>query len=110
MVTFLDEQIGVVLAALDEAGLRDNTRIVYTSDHGEMLGEHGLWWKSCMYDGAVAVPLILSGADVPSGKVVDTNVSLVDGFPTIVEGSRRHIIGGGRGSARALALAHRPRA
>lgn len=85
MVTFLDEQIGVVLAALDEAGLRENTRIIYTSDHGEMLGEHGLWWKSCMYDGAVAVPLILSGADVPSGKVVTTNASLIDGFPTIVE-------------------------
>lgn len=85
MVTFLDEQIGLVLHALDEAGLREETRIVYTSDHGEMLGEHGLWWKSSMYDASVGIPLILAGPDVPAGKVVNTNVSLVDCFPTIVE-------------------------
>jgi choline-sulfatase len=86
MVTFLDEQIGVVLEALDDAGLRDDTRIIYVSDHGEMLGEHGLWWKSCMYEGAVSVPLIVAGPDVPRGRVVNTNVSLVDCFQTIVEG------------------------
>ncbi len=85
MVTFLDEQIGMVLQALEEAGLREETRIIYTSDHGEMLGEHGLWWKSCMYEGAVGLPLILAGPEVPSGKVVNTNVSLVDCFPTMIE-------------------------
>jgi choline-sulfatase len=86
MVTFLDEQIGSVLRALDEAGLTADTRVVYTSDHGEMLGEHGLWWKSSMYEGSVAVPMILAGPEVPAGKVVATNASLVDCFPTIVEG------------------------
>lgn len=86
MVTFLDEQIGTVLHALDEAGLTDDTRIIYTSDHGEMLGEHGLWWKSSMYEASVAVPMILAGSDVPAGKVVTTNASLVDCFPAIVEG------------------------
>ncbi len=85
LVSFLDEQIGVVLRALDEAGLRDTTRVVYTSDHGEMLGAHGMWWKSTMYEGAAGVPLILAGPDVPVGAVVKTNVSLIDCFPTIVE-------------------------
>ena len=85
MVTFLDEQIGTVLQALDDAGLRDETRIVYTSDHGEMLGEHGLWWKSSMYEASVGVPLILSGPDVPRDHVVTTNASLIDAFPTILE-------------------------
>lgn len=85
LVTFLDEQIGRVLAALDEAGLREDTRIIYTSDHGEMLGAHGLWWKSTLYEGAAAVPLILAGPGVPKGRVVATNATLLDCFPTIVE-------------------------
>jgi choline-sulfatase len=85
MVTYLDEQVGLVLDALREAGLEGETRVVYTSDHGEMLGEHGLWWKSAMYEAAVAVPLIVAGPDVPAGRTVGTNAMLVDLFPTIVE-------------------------
>lgn len=85
LVTFMDAQVGIVLDALDAAGLRESTRIVYTSDHGEQLGEHGLWWKSAMYDGCCAVPMIVAGPDVPEGKVVTTNVSLLDSFPSIVE-------------------------
>jgi choline-sulfatase len=85
LVTFMDAQVGIVLDALDAAGLRETTRIIYTSDHGEQLGEHGLWWKSSMYDGCCAVPMIVAGPDVPEGKVVATNVSLLDSFPSIVE-------------------------
>jgi len=85
MVTFMDEQLGRVLHALDRSGQRASTRIMYSTDHGEQLGEHGLWWKSSMYEGSVGIPLILSGPDVPSGKVVNTNVSLLDCFPTIVD-------------------------
>jgi choline-sulfatase len=85
LVTFMDEQVGAVLRALDESGLRETTRIIYTSDHGEQLGAHGLWWKSTMYDGCAAVPLIAAGPDVPAGKVVNTPVTLLDSFPTIVE-------------------------
>jgi choline-sulfatase len=85
LVTFLDEQIGIVLQGLREAGFADNTRILYASDHGEMLGEHGCWWKSVMYESAVAVPLIVAGPDVPAGKLVNTNAMLVDVFPSIVE-------------------------
>ena len=85
MVTFLDEQIGKVLNALRESGLEERTRVIYTSDHGDMMGEHGLWFKSVMYDGAAGIPMIVAGPDVPAGKVSHTNVSLVDCFPSIVE-------------------------
>jgi len=86
LVSFMDEQVGRVLLALDDAGLAESTRIVYTSDHGEMLGEHGMWWKSSLYEASVGVPFIVAGPDIPAGKVSNTNVSLVDGFPTIVQG------------------------
>jgi choline-sulfatase len=85
LCTFMDAQVGRVLGALREAGLEDSTRIIYTSDHGESLGEHGLWWKSTMYEGSAGVPLLFAGPDLPAGSVVDTPVSLVDCFPTILE-------------------------
>jgi choline-sulfatase len=85
LVSFVDEQVGLVLRALEDAGLTENTRIIYTSDHGDSAGEQGLWKKSSMYEGSVGVPMILAGPDVPEGRVVRTNVSLVDCFPSIVE-------------------------
>jgi choline-sulfatase len=85
MVTFLDEQIGRVLRALDDAGLTATTRVIYSTDHGEQLGDHGLWWKGVMFEGAAGIPLLMAGPDVPQGKVVNTPVSLVDVFPTVVE-------------------------
>ncbi len=85
MVTFMDQQVGEVLDALTASGQAERTRVLYTTDHGEHLGDHGLWWKRGMYDSATAVPLIVSGPDVPAGRVVPENVSLVDLFPTIVE-------------------------
>jgi choline-sulfatase len=84
LCSFLDAQIGEVLSALRESGLDDSTRIIYSSDHGDNLGEHGLWFKSSMYDASVAVPFIISGPDIPKGKVVENNISLIDCFPTIV--------------------------
>ncbi|MGI8880248.1 MAG: sulfatase-like hydrolase/transferase [Jatrophihabitans sp.] len=87
LVTFIDEQVGRVLDAADKAGQLDNTVIIYTSDHGEMLGAHGLWKKSTMYEESVGVPLILSGPGLPAGAVNDTNVSLIDIFPTVVQAS-----------------------
>lgn len=87
MCSFVDELIGDVLGALGDAGLADDTRIVYTSDHGETLGDYGLWGKSVMYDSAAAVPLILAGPDVPAGHAVHCPVSLVDLAPTIMAGT-----------------------
>lgn len=85
MVTFMDRQIGVVLDALKEAGLWDRTRVIYGDDHGEMAGDHGLFFKHTLYEGSVGVPLIVSGPDIPKGKRISTPVSLVDMFPTILE-------------------------
>ncbi len=83
MCSFLDEQIGRVLHALEATGISGSTRVVYTSDHGETLGDYGLWGKSVMYDSASSVPMIVAGPDVPSGGVSDCPVSLVDLFPSI---------------------------
>lgn len=85
LISFVDAQIGVVLDGLQRSGLAANTRVIYTSDHGDMAGEHGLWYKSTLYDGAAAVPLVISGPGVPEGRVVRTNVSHVDLFPSILE-------------------------
>ena len=59
-VEWADEQIGQVLSALAASDCASNTVVVYTSDHGENLGEHGLWWKNCLYDSGARVPLIVS--------------------------------------------------
>ena len=87
LCAFLDSNIGKILEAVAAAGLEETTRIIYTSDHGDNLGHRGLWGKSVMYEDAVAVPLILSGPDLPPGRVVDTPVSLVDLHPTLVAGA-----------------------
>ena len=80
----LDEQIGRVLAALAELGLAGDTRVIYSSDHGESLGARGLTGKFTMYDESAGVPLIVAGPDVPEGRAVATPVSLVDCYPAVV--------------------------
>lgn len=85
-VDFLDELLGDFLARLERDGALDNTVIVYASDHGEMCGEHGLWWKNTWHESSVRVPLIVStpehrGGDV-AAQVVDDPVGLADLFPT----------------------------
>lgn len=87
LCTFLDDNIGNVLKALDDAGLTDDTRVVYTSDHGDNLGARGLWGKSNMYEEAVSVPLIVAGPGVPEGSVVETPANLLDLYPLIVGGA-----------------------
>jgi choline-sulfatase len=85
MVTALDANIGKVLGALADSGFGDDTRVVYTSDHGDNLGTRGLWGKSTMYEESAGVPMIVAGPDVPAGKAVTMPVTLVDAFPSIVE-------------------------
>lgn len=84
LCSFLDDNIGQIVKAVDDAGLSDTTRIVYTSDHGDNLGVRGLWQKSNFYEESAAVPLIMSGPDIAPGKVVDTPVSIIDYHPTIL--------------------------
>jgi choline-sulfatase len=85
MVSFLDDNVGRVLKVLAETGLADDTLVVYTSDHGDNLGTRTFWGKSNMYEEAAGIPMILRGPGVPVGHRVTTPVSLVDGYPTIVE-------------------------
>ncbi|MEC9004691.1 MAG: sulfatase-like hydrolase/transferase, partial [Planctomycetota bacterium] len=83
--THLDLQVGKVLEALQQNGFDDQTRIIYTSDHGENMGCRGLWGKFTMYEESVGVPFIMAGADVPTGEVCHDLVSLVDCHPTILD-------------------------
>jgi len=85
LVSYLDENIGKVLAVLEQTGLAASTTVMYTSDHGDNLGARGLWGKSTMYEEIAGVPLILAGAGVPAGARCGTPVSHVDAFPTLLE-------------------------
>ncbi|SEK11775.1 sulfatase-like hydrolase/transferase [Paraburkholderia diazotrophica] len=85
LCSFMDAQIGRVLSALQQAGLTDSTRIIYTSDHGESAGARGLWGKSNHYEEAAAIPLIVAGPDVPVGRVCNTPVTLIDAYPSILQ-------------------------
>ncbi len=84
LVSALDAQIGRVLEAIDTSPLRENTVVIYTSDHGEMAGHHGIWQKQCFYEPAVKVPLMLRLPSKETGRV-EQNVSLVDVLPTLLE-------------------------
>jgi choline-sulfatase len=86
MVTYLDHCIGRLLEALEACGLAADTRIIYTSDHGDNLGHRGMWGKSNMYEESAAIPLILTGTEVPEGHRVSAPVTLVDCYQTILEG------------------------
>jgi choline-sulfatase len=85
-VAHLDDCLGQVMAALHELDLEKNTIVVYTSDHGEMLGDHGMWQKFVFYEASVGVPLIVRvpGA-AHAGARSATPVSLVDLLPTLAE-------------------------
>lgn len=77
-ITFVDRQLGRLLDALETEGLDATTDVIYTSDHGEMLGKFGMWWKCSLYEDAVRVPLIAAGPDFPTGARVRTPVDLHD--------------------------------
>ncbi len=87
MIQLIDEQLGRILETLDETGQRENTVIIFTSDHGETLGDHGLIQKGCrFYEGLVRVPLIFSCPErFVSGVRSDALVELVDKAPTLLE-------------------------
>ena len=85
LITHLDEQIGEVMDKASALGLMDNTRLVYTSDHGESYGNHGLVGKSQLLETAAAVPLLMCGPGITAGQNIRQVVSQVDLFPTLVE-------------------------
>lgn len=84
-ITFMDAQVGLILNQLDALGLRDNTIIVFTSDHGYHLGEHGLWQKQSLFEQSARVPFILAGPGIVASSEVTQPVGLIDLFPTLAQ-------------------------
>ena len=88
-LSFVDSWIGMILDELERLGLREDTLVVYTSDHGELMGDHWACEKSCFYDGAARVPCIISwpGApgDLPRGVVRSQLAGLADVVPTFLD-------------------------
>jgi choline-sulfatase len=84
MVSYVDHNVGRLVAALEASGLADSTRVLYSSDHGDNLGTRGLWGKSTMYEESAGVPMIMAGPGLPQGVACREPVSLVDCFPTIL--------------------------
>lgn len=85
VISHLDEQVGRIFRALDDAGQRDNTIVIYTSDHGLAIGSHGLVGKQNMYEHTINVPLIVAGPGVPAGQTRAAQCYLRDLFPTICD-------------------------
>lgn len=84
-IGLIDHWVGQMRDMLADRGMADNTYIVFASDHGEMLGDHQLYTKSVAYEGALRVPLILAGPDIPAGGLNHSLVELADINPTLCE-------------------------
>ena len=82
--SYFDSKVGEIVATLEEAGLADDTVVIVTADHGDMLGERGLWYKMCFFERSVRVPLIISGPGI-SPSVVENACSHVDLLPTMLD-------------------------
>jgi len=85
MVTYIDNKVGQIIEELKRFNLIDNTIIMFTSDHGEMLGEHGMWFKRTYFDPATKIPLLISCPNRFQSKKVDEVVSLMDLTATILD-------------------------
>ena len=84
-ISYVDEQFGLVLETLKEAGLDGSTVIVLCGDHGEMLGERGLWYKMTFFEGGARVPLVIHAPTFFRPRVVSQSVSNIDLLPTLLE-------------------------
>ena len=84
-VSYLDALVGKLIKSLDDLGLRDNTTIVFWSDHGFFLGEHGFWCKHHTFQEAIHVPLIISAPNMTKNEKTDALVEYVDIYPTLSE-------------------------
>lgn len=84
--TFVDAQIGRILKKLKQTGLDKNTIVVFTSDHGYHLGEHGHWQKQTLFENSTRVPLIFSGPGLESNvRIENSPVELIDIYPTLMD-------------------------
>ena len=85
MISYIDDQVGTLLHALEDTGFADNTVVVFTADHGDMMGERGMWYKFNPYEWSVRVPLIAAAPGSAKGHVEERGVSLVDLLPTFLD-------------------------
>jgi choline-sulfatase len=83
-VSYFDDMVGRLLNVLTRTGMNDNTVIVLTSDHGDLLGERGLWYKKSFYEGSCRVPLIVSAPGIQARRI-NSDVSLVDLMPGLID-------------------------
>ena len=85
-VDFVDDCMGELIDGLSDAGALDNTIIIYTSDHGDMIGQHGLWGKAIYFEPSIGVPLLIAGPGIaPQNARVADPISLMDLFPTVAD-------------------------
>lgn len=89
-ISYVDDRIGELLQVLDATGQSDNTIVIVTSDHGDMLGERGMWYKMTFFEWASRVPLIFNAPSRFEAARRTENVSLVDLFPTLVDFAGTH--------------------
>ena len=85
LTSFLDDCVGEILATLEESGQAEDTVILYLSDHGELLGDKGMWTKQVMYEASAGIPMILAGPGVPDGILRNTAASIVDVAATALD-------------------------
>jgi len=82
-ISYLDEKIGEILETLEECAMSDDTIIVFCADHGDMLGERGLWYKMSFYEGSMKVPMMVSAPKQFTPKSISQPVSILDLAPTL---------------------------
>lgn len=87
MVSYIDDKIGRILQVLEDCGLAEDTVVVFTGDHGEMLGERGMWFKQTFFEGSARVPLLIRAPGM-NPKRSTAHVSLVDLLPTFLDFAR----------------------
>jgi choline-sulfatase len=85
MVSYIDDKVGKLLETLKRTGFDDNTIVVFTSDHGDMLGERGMWFKRVFFDWSAKVPLIVRQPGTGAGRRIAEPVSHVDLLPTLLD-------------------------
>jgi choline-sulfatase len=83
MISCFDDSVGKLLDGLESQGTLDNTVVVFISDHGNTMGEHGVFFKKGPYRGSIRVPVIIQGPGIPAGRKGEEVVSLIDLFPTL---------------------------
>lgn len=108
LVSYLDDNVGRIVDALHRTGLADDTVVVYTTDHGDMVGSRGLWGKSLLYRESAGIPMMMAGPGVPVSRTCGTPANLVDLYPTILAAAGVAAVGEGRPGRSLVELAGKP--